>query len=84
MSWLITLGGQSIGASASISVLQLQHQSFKENPGFISSRTGWFDLLATQGNLNSLLQHTIRKNQFFSTQASYGPVLTSVHEKLYF
>ena len=33
--------------------LQLQH----ENLGLISFRVGWFDLLAVQGTLNSLLQH---------------------------
>ena len=74
MSWFLAFGGQCIGVSAPASAL-------KENPGFISFRTGWFDLLAAQGNLNSLLPYAIRKHQFFSTQASYGPIFTSVHEK---
>ena len=37
--------------------LQLQHQSFSEYSGLISFRTNWFDLLAVQGTLKSLLQH---------------------------
>ena len=49
MSQLCTSGGQSIE-------FQLQHQSFHEHPGLISFRMGWFDLLAVQGTLRSLLQ----------------------------
>ena len=49
MSQLFTLGGQSIGVSASISVLPM-------NPGLISFRMDWLDLLAVQGTLKSLLQ----------------------------
>ena len=37
--------------------LQLQHQSFNEYSGLISFRIDWFDLLAVQGTLKSLLQH---------------------------
>ena len=40
-------GGQSIGASASASVLPMN----------ISFRIDWFDLLAIQGTLKSLFQH---------------------------
>ena len=36
---------------------QLQHQSFHEYSRFISFRIDWFDLLAVQGTLKSLLQH---------------------------
>ena len=36
---------------------QLQHQSFQEHSGQISFRVDWFDLLAVQGTLKSLLQH---------------------------
>ena len=35
--------------------LQLQHQSFNEYWGLISFRMDWFDLLAVQGTLKSLL-----------------------------
>ena len=52
---LFASGGQSIGASASASVLPV-----------ISFRIDWFDLLAVQGTLKSLLQH--QKHQFFSAQ----------------
>ena len=37
--------------------LQLQHQSFNEYLGLISFMIDWFDLLAVQGTLKSLLQH---------------------------
>ena len=36
----------------------------------ISFRMDWLDLLAVQGTLKSLLQHTVQKHQFFSTQLS--------------
>ena len=42
-------GGQSIGTSASASVLP------NEYPGFISFRIDWFDLLALQSTLNFLM-----------------------------
>ena len=37
--------------------LQLQHQSSNEYSGLIAFRVDWFDLLAVQGTLKSLLQH---------------------------
>ena len=36
----------------------------------IAFRLDWFDLLAVQGTLNSLIQHHSSKHQFFSTQLS--------------
>ena len=36
-----------------------------EHPGVISLRMGWLDLFAVQGTLESLLQHTVQKHQFF-------------------
>ena len=51
MSQLFTSGGQSFEASASASVLPMNSQ------GLISFRIDWFDLLAVQGTLKSLLQH---------------------------
>ena len=36
----------------------------------LSFRNGWFDFLAVQGTLRSLLHHTIRKHHFFITQLS--------------
>ena len=50
MSQLFTSGGQSIGTSASTSVLPMNTQ-------LISFRMDWFDLLAVQGTFKSLLQH---------------------------
>ena len=41
------------------------------HPGLISFTMDWLDLLAIQGTLKSLLQHTtVQKHQFFSTQLS--------------
>ena len=48
MSWLFASGGQSIRTSASASVLPMSIQ--------ISFKIDWFDLLAVQGTLKSLLQ----------------------------
>ena len=53
MSQLFPSGGQSIGASASASVLPMKYS------GLISFRIDWFDLPAVQGYLESLLQTTI-------------------------
>ena len=47
MSWLFTSGGQSIGASASVLPMN----------GLISFGIDWFDLLAVQGTLKSILQY---------------------------
>ena len=42
-----------------------------EYSGLISFRINWFDLLATQGTLKSLLQdHSSKTHQFFSAQPS--------------
>ena len=51
MSQFFTSGGHSIGASGSASVLPMNIQDL------ISFRIDWFDLLAVQGTLKSLLQH---------------------------
>ena len=50
VSWLFISGGQSIGALASASVLP-------KYSGLISFRIDWFDLLAIQETLKSLLHH---------------------------
>ena len=49
MRWLYASGGQSIGASASASVLP------RNIAGLISFRIDWIHLLAVQGTLESLL-----------------------------
>ena len=71
MSCLFTSGGQSIGASASVSVLQWILW-------FISFKIGWFDLLTVQGTLKSLLQchHSkasiLQCSAFFMVQCSHS------------
>ena len=42
-----------------------------EYSGLISFRVDWLDLLVVQVTLKSLLQHTVQKHQFFSTQLSF-------------
>ena len=55
MSQFFTSGGESIGISASAS------SPSNEYSGLISFRMDWFDLLAVQGTLKSLLQHHTSK-----------------------
>ena len=54
----------------------------KEQPGLISFRMDWLDLLAIQGTLKSLLQHhtskasILRRSAFFTVQLSH-PFMTT-------
>ena len=54
----------------------------KENPGLISFRMDWLDLLAVQGTLKSLLQHHSSKasilwcSAFFTVQLSHPHMTT--------
>ena len=50
-----------------------------EYSGLISLRIDWFDLLAVQGTLKSLLQYHSSKNSL-ALSFFYGPTLTSVHD----
>ena len=59
-------GGQSIGVSASASVLPSNEYS-----GLISFRIDWFDLLAVQGTLKSLLQHHSSKASILQHSACF-------------
>ena len=72
MSQFFTSGGQSIGASASASVLPMTIQSF------ISFRIDWFDLLAVQGTLSLLQQHSSKTSIFLALSFLYGPALTFI------
>ena len=69
MSQLFASGGQSIGVSASTSVLPVNTQD--------SFRMDWLDLLAVQGTLKSLFQHHSSKasilqcSAFFRVQLSH-------------
>ena len=70
MSQFFASDGQSIGVSASASVLPMHY-------GLISFRMDWLDLLAIQGTLKSLLQHhnskasILRRSGFFMVQRSH-------------
>ena len=76
VSQLFTSGGQSIGVSASASVLPMNTQ------GLISFSMDWLDLLAVQETLKSLLQHysskasILRCSAFFTVQLSH-PYMTT-------
>ena len=77
MSQLFISGSQSIGDSASTSVLPVNTQDWS-----ISFRMDWVDLLAVQGTLKSLLQHhsskasILRCSAFFVVQLSHPYVTT--------
>ena len=49
-----------------------------EQPGLISFRLDWLDLLAVQGTLKSLLQHRGSKASVLSFL--YSPTITSIHD----
>ena len=72
MNQLSTSGGQSIGVSASTSVLPMNTQDWSP----------WLDFLAVQGTLKSLLQHQSSKasilhhSAFFTVQLSH-PYMTT-------
>ena len=61
---------------------QLQHQSSNKYSGFIFLKIDWFDLLAVQGTLGSLLQHhssnssILQHSAFFMVQLSQLYVTT--------
>ena len=86
VSQLFSSGGQSIGTSASAI------SPSNEYSGLISFRMDWFDLLAVQGTLKSLLQHYSLKasilccSAFFMVQLSHPYHISSskegVEEKL--
>ena len=67
---------------ANVLELQLQQQSFQWTFKVISFRIDWFDLLAVQGTLKSLLQHhslkasILRCSAFFIVQLSH-PYMTT-------
>ena len=64
MSQLFTWGGQSIGVSASASVLPMNTQDWSP-----LGWTGWISL-QSKGLSRVLSNTTVQKNQFFSTQLS--------------
>ena len=74
VSQLFTSGGQSIGVSFSFNI-----SPSNEYSGLIFFRIDWFDLLAVQGTLKSLLQHYSLKASILRYLAFFnGPTLTSI------
>ena len=76
MSQFFASGGQSIGASASVSGLPMNIHS-----GLISFRTDWFDLLSVQWTF----KESSPAPQFESISSSvfsllYGPALIAIHD----
>ena len=68
--------GKNIGAGCCF-LLQVSNSNSNEYSGLISFRIGWYDLLAVQGTLKSLLQHHSSKasilwrSAFFMVQLSH-------------
>ena len=78
----------SIGVFSNESVLHIKRPknwSFSISPsneysGLISFRIDWFDLLAVQGTVTSLLQHHSSKTSILWSSAFFSPTLTSIHD----
>ena len=81
---VLCISGQSMGVSASASVLPMNSQDWFPLglTGLISLRMDWFDFLAVQGTLKSLLQHhnskasILWRSAFFTIQLSH-PYMTT-------
>ena len=74
MSQFSSLGGQSIEASASATVLPVNIQDC-----FPLGLTGLISWLST-GLSKVFSSTTVQNHQFFSAQPSYGPTFTSIHD----
>ena len=74
MTKLFASGGQSIRVSPSTSVLPMNTQDW--------SALGWTGWISLQSNgLSRVFSNTtVQKHQLFSTQLSYSPTLTSIHD----
>ena len=73
MSHFFISGGQSIGISASASVLPMNFQDWSP-----SEWTGWISL-QSKGLSGVFSNTTVQRHQFFGAQLSYSPTLTSIH-----
>ena len=73
VSWFFASGGQSIGVSASTSVLPMNIQDW-----FPLGLTGWISLQST--GLSSLLQHHSSKASILLRSAFFIVQLTSIHD----
>ena len=74
VSWFFASGGQSIGVSASASVLPVNIQDW-----FPLGLTGQISL-QSKGLSSVSSNTTVQKHQFFGPQLSYSPTLTSIHD----
>ena len=74
LSWFFASGGQSIGVSASASVLPMNIQDWC--PLWLS---GWI-FLQSEGLAKVFSNTTVQKHQFFSAQFLYSAALTSIHD----
>ena len=75
MSPFFTSGGQSIGASASSSVLPMNIQDW-----FPLGWTGLISSLQSKGLSRVFSNATVQKHKFFGTQLFYGSTLTSIYD----
>ena len=73
MSQFFASGGQNTGASASASVLPSEYS------GLISFRVDWFDFLAVQGMLKSLLQNHSSKISILQCSAFFMVQLSNLN-----
>ena len=73
VSQLFSWGGQSIGVSASASVLPMYNQDWSP-----LEWTGWISL-QSKGLSRVFSNTTVQKHQFFCAQL-YSPTLTSIHD----
>ena len=74
MSQFFASGGQTIGVSASASVLPMNIQVW-----FPLGMTGWISL-QSKGLSRVFSNTTVQKHQFFGAQFLYSPTLTSIHD----
>ena len=74
MSQLFASDGQSIGVSASTSVLSMNTLDWSP-----LGWTGWISL-QSKGLSRVFSNTTVQKHQFFGTQLLYSPTLTSMHD----
>ena len=72
VSPLFSSSGQSVGPSASISVLPMNR--------LVIFRADWFDLHAIQGTLQSFPKPQNESINSFALSLPYGPTLTSIHD----
>ena len=74
ISQLFASGGQSIGVSASTSVLPMNTQD-RSPLGW----TGWISL-QSKGLSRVFSNTTVQRRQFFSSTQLYSPTITSIHD----